>query len=56
MQDEMDDSYLNSLPVIPEHVHAHDRLVEVRICALRDIVVQMLFVAECVHALEDELE
>ena len=42
--------------MIPEHVHANNRLVEVRICALRDIVVQMLFVAECIHALEDELK
>ena len=52
----MVESYLNGLSVIPENVHAYDRLVEVRICALRDIVVQMFFVTECIHALEDELE
>ena len=42
--------------MIPKHIHAHNRLVEVGVRALRDIVVEVLLVAKHVHALKDKLE
>lgn len=39
-----------------EDVDSDDGLVEVRVGALNDVVVEMLLVSERVHALEDEFE
>jgi hypothetical protein len=49
-------THLDRLSVTPENVDSDDGLVEVRVCALNDVVVEMLLVAQRVHALEDELE
>ena len=42
--------------MVLEHIHSDDRLVEIGIGALSDVVVQVFFVAEDVHTLENELE
>ena len=42
--------------MITENVHPNDRLVKFRICALRDVVVQMFLVSQSIHTLEYELE
>jgi len=42
--------------VTSEDVDSNDGLVEVRVRALNDVVVEMLLVSESVHSLEDELE
>lgn len=49
-------TYLDRLPMILENVHPHDSLVEIRIRALLDIVIQMLLVPEGIHSFEDEVE
>ena len=49
-------AHLNSLSVITENVHPNDCLVKIRVGALRDVVVQVFFVSQSIHALEYELE
>ena len=49
-------THLDSLSVLAEDVDANDRLVEVRVCTLGNVVVQVLFVVERVKTLEDEVE
>ena len=39
-----------------KYVHPDYGLIEVRVCALSDVVVKMFLVTECVHTLEHKLE
>lgn len=39
-----------------EHVHTHNGFVEVRVRALRDVIVHVLLVSQSVHTFEDEVE
>ncbi len=52
----VENTNLDGLSVIPKHIHTYNCLVEVGVCALRDIVVEVLLVSERVHTLEDKLE
>ena len=49
-------TYLDGLPVIPKHVHPYNGLIEIRICALRNIIIEMLLIAQCVHSLKDKVK
>lgn len=40
----------------PEYIDANNRFVEVGIGALRNIVIQMLFISERVETLENEVK
>jgi hypothetical protein len=42
--------------MLPEDVHPHDGLVEVRVRTLHNVVIQVLLITKNVHALEDEVE
>lgn len=47
---------LHRLPVAPEDIHADNRLSELRVGALNEVVIDVLLVAESVEPFEDELE
>lgn len=40
----------------PEYVYPYDRLVEVGIRALGNVIINMLLVAQCIQSLEDEVK
>lgn len=42
--------------MIPKHIHPHNCLVKLGVRALRDIVIQVLFIPQCVHAFEHKVE
>ena len=48
--------YLDGLSVLPEDIDTNNRLVKVGVCALRNVIIKVFLVAQCVHAFEDELE
>jgi len=42
--------------MLTKYINAHNGLIEIRISALGNIVIQMLLVAKCVHPLEYEIK
>ena len=49
-------THLNCLPVTAKHVHAHDSFVKIRVRALSNVVIEVLFVSQGVQAFEYKLE
>src|SRR6266481_2293609 len=47
-------THLDRLPMLTKYINAHNGLIEIRISALGNIVIQMLLVAKRVHPLEYE--
>ena len=49
-------SYLNRLPVVAEDINPHDSFIEIGICTLNNIIIEVLFVSQCVQTLEHKVE
>ena len=49
-------AHLNSLPMFTKDINAYDGLVEIWICALSNIVIQVLLIAKHIHPFEYEFE
>lgn len=47
---------LDGLSMVPVDIHPYDRLIEVRICGLKDGIIGVVLVVESVKRFEDKFE
>lgn len=47
---------LDRLAMLAEDVYVYNSLVKLRVCALRDVVVEMLLIPQFIHPFEAEIE
>lgn len=56
MSIEIEGAYLYGLSMLPEYIDSYDGFVEVRICALGNIIIQVFLVPEHIHPFKYEIK